>query len=274
MKGWIYIMTNPSFANGLIKIGQSQDPERRRIELSSSTSAPLPFKLEYKALVANYVDRELDVHKSLARFRTNESREYFNCSIPQAIATIRHQCQIEAEKVYFQDEAAIVAAEERLNAEEQERKRLNQIQFLASQARQEARKAIWREESKTTSRDQTVDTYKAWGWGIAGLSVFFLWLGKDVLTSFQIVFLSGAGLLSLYLATREYKRYEPVFSPNEAFLISVENYGDVELFEACRESLPEDFFTVNEEKEPVPFHCGTFEVKARMEESLRAGDHL
>tara|TARA_A100001015_G_C14355920_1_gene468566 strand:+ start:320 stop:514 length:195 start_codon:yes stop_codon:yes gene_type:complete len=49
--GFIYIMSNPSFTDGKIKIGKSQkDPALRKEELNT-TGLPEPFELEYYALV-------------------------------------------------------------------------------------------------------------------------------------------------------------------------------------------------------------------------------
>jgi len=43
---FVYIMSNPSL-KGLIKVGMSVNVEKRRMELSSSTSIPEPFSIEY-----------------------------------------------------------------------------------------------------------------------------------------------------------------------------------------------------------------------------------
>jgi hypothetical protein len=43
---FVYIMSNPSL-KGLIKVGMSVNVEKRRRELSSSTSIPDPFSIEY-----------------------------------------------------------------------------------------------------------------------------------------------------------------------------------------------------------------------------------
>ena len=66
MAGFVYILSNPSF-DGRIKIGKSsKDPSQGRVdELSSETSAPEPFKLEYYCFVDQYHKLEKLVHSEL-----------------------------------------------------------------------------------------------------------------------------------------------------------------------------------------------------------------
>lgn len=81
MGGFVYIMSNPSY-DGRIKIGKSsKDPSQGRIEeLSSSTSAPEKFSLEYYCFVDEYDKLERLVHNLLTEFRPNPHREFFKVS--------------------------------------------------------------------------------------------------------------------------------------------------------------------------------------------------
>ena len=89
MDGWIYILSNKAFADGRIKIGcSSKDPNARKEELESS-GVPEEFHLEYRALVSSFSLVEKKVHKKLTAHRPNKNREFFTCSIPTAINTIR-----------------------------------------------------------------------------------------------------------------------------------------------------------------------------------------
>ena len=60
-KGYIYILTNPSFPN-LVKIGYAKDVERRVKELNRSSCIPFSFRIYgyYK------VNTELSVVKAIA----------------------------------------------------------------------------------------------------------------------------------------------------------------------------------------------------------------
>jgi len=90
MAGFVYIMSNPSFANGLIKIGKSdKDPEEYRKAELNSTGVPEPFKVEYSAYVQNHHELEDQIHRHFQDQRPNIHREFFTCPIMDAISAIR-----------------------------------------------------------------------------------------------------------------------------------------------------------------------------------------
>jgi len=94
MNGFIYIMSNPSI-KGKIKIGKSSsDPQSFRKQDLYTTATPEPFNVEYLAFVENFDDAEKKIHKILDKYRPNKGREFFNCSIPHAIATIESIAKI------------------------------------------------------------------------------------------------------------------------------------------------------------------------------------
>ena len=94
MKGWIYILSNPSFVAGRIKIGMSSNDPIERSKDLYTTGVPEPFEIEYKALVDNYQTVEKDVHRILSKYRHHTSREYFTCSVTEAIAAIKSTAHI------------------------------------------------------------------------------------------------------------------------------------------------------------------------------------
>lgn len=97
--GFIYIMSNPVFGDGRIKIGKSKsDPSSFRKDELYSTGVPEPFQLEYFAFVENYDSVELEVHKRLNDNRPNKDREFFTTTIIDAINTIREISNIKYEE--------------------------------------------------------------------------------------------------------------------------------------------------------------------------------
>jgi len=95
MKGYVYVMSNPAYARGLIKVGQSSlDPEERRRTLSSETAVPEPFVIEYWALVENYETVEREVHRVLNEFRNSQKREFFTCDVQTAIKAIKETATV------------------------------------------------------------------------------------------------------------------------------------------------------------------------------------
>ncbi len=97
--GFIYIMSNPIFSDGRIKIGKSKsDPSSFRKDELYSTGVPTPFKIEYFAFVENYDSVEMQVHKRLDDKRPNKDREFFTSAITEAINTIREISNIKYEE--------------------------------------------------------------------------------------------------------------------------------------------------------------------------------
>ena len=77
MRGWIYIMSNPSYMSDLIKIGCSKsDPKIRLNELSKASGVPMPFELEYCVLVEDYKNVEKKIHMLLKNDRKSDKREF------------------------------------------------------------------------------------------------------------------------------------------------------------------------------------------------------
>lgn len=85
---YVYVLTNRSFGENLIKIGFSDDPKRRAKELHS-TSLPHPFEIAYAVPVYRAYELEQLVHKALDDYRVNNDREFFDCGVSMAINTIR-----------------------------------------------------------------------------------------------------------------------------------------------------------------------------------------
>lgn len=90
MRGFIYILSNPSLP-GLLKIGKtSKDPKTRGDELYA-TGTPTPFKLEYMAFCDDMDTLEIQVHKKLDSYRPNKDREFFKVSRMTAINVIQKE---------------------------------------------------------------------------------------------------------------------------------------------------------------------------------------
>ncbi len=89
MKGWVYILSNES-SPGLVKIGFTRrDSEARAKELSSDTGVPTPFIVEYELLTETPLACERMIHQEMILQRVNENREFFRCSVNEAIQAVR-----------------------------------------------------------------------------------------------------------------------------------------------------------------------------------------
>ena len=86
LRGWIYVLVNPSLA-GLVKVGFSTKDPALRVKELSSTGVPLLFSIAYEALVENPRDMEQRVHSNLKS--SHESKEFFRTTPEAAVAAIR-----------------------------------------------------------------------------------------------------------------------------------------------------------------------------------------
>ena len=82
-KGYVYVLTNPSFRDDWVKIGKSKRiPEVRGRELYN-TAVPLPYEVFATLYTSKYNEAEKTIHKMIDRIsdlRINKSREFFNIS--------------------------------------------------------------------------------------------------------------------------------------------------------------------------------------------------
>lgn len=75
--GYIYCISNPSYQNGLFKIGHTNSTPNERMKNLYSSGVPLPFKLELSKKVIYCQEKEKLLHKMLDKYRINSNREFF-----------------------------------------------------------------------------------------------------------------------------------------------------------------------------------------------------
>ncbi len=85
--GIVYILTNEAMP-GYIKIGKTTTSvDQRVLELSRSTSVPLPFECYYAVRVADVSQVEKALHDAFGDHRKNPKREFFTIA-PERIVSI------------------------------------------------------------------------------------------------------------------------------------------------------------------------------------------
>ncbi len=78
-KGFVYILTNPSYKDNIIKIGFTTNLKDRLAQLDK-TGVPTPFDPYMTVQTAKYKELEKVIHHELDKltdFRTRENREFF-----------------------------------------------------------------------------------------------------------------------------------------------------------------------------------------------------
>jgi hypothetical protein len=86
LRGWIYVLENPSL-EGLVKIGFSTKDPIIRVRELSSTGVPRSYSIVYEALVENPRELEQRVHSNLHAY--HETKEFFRTTPDVAVAAIR-----------------------------------------------------------------------------------------------------------------------------------------------------------------------------------------
>ena len=92
MKGYVYILTNPAFYDDWVKIGQTEDINRRIKVLSNKTCLPYGFDLYAYCQTSKYKELEKQIHRLLdkyAKLRITPNREFFRIPPSQALRELR-----------------------------------------------------------------------------------------------------------------------------------------------------------------------------------------
>lgn len=88
IRGWVYVVTNEAMP-GLVKVGFStKDPSLRAKDFDSA-ALPYPYAVAYDILVFSPREVEQAVHRALKERGKHEQKEWFKCSVQDAIAAIR-----------------------------------------------------------------------------------------------------------------------------------------------------------------------------------------
>lgn len=91
-KGYVYILTNPSFREDWVKIGKSSRPVDVRSKELDNTAVPLPFEIFATLATKKYHEVEKLVHKNidqLTTLRIRQNREFFNIAPHVALEIFR-----------------------------------------------------------------------------------------------------------------------------------------------------------------------------------------
>lgn len=86
--GWVYCLLNPSFP-GYIKVGCSTNhPIERARQLSAGSGVPTPYAVGYHRYVAYPFQVEAALHRALAAYRVNDSREFFALPLHKVVEMV------------------------------------------------------------------------------------------------------------------------------------------------------------------------------------------
>lgn len=85
MGGYVYILANQSMP-GLLKVGRTNDIDRRIKELSQATGVPTPFVLVHEWMIIDENSNETAAHEALSDYRVE--KEFFRLPMSQAVEIV------------------------------------------------------------------------------------------------------------------------------------------------------------------------------------------
>lgn len=90
--GYVYILTNPSFKEDIVKIGITSGTVEKRMKELHTTGVPLPFEEYASYQTSKFKEIETFMHRSLsliANNRVNDSREFFSIKPEVALGYLK-----------------------------------------------------------------------------------------------------------------------------------------------------------------------------------------
>ncbi|OZG70697.1 hypothetical protein BTA51_24190 [Hahella sp. CCB-MM4] len=107
-KGFLYILANSTFSEGVYKIGKTtRRPEIRAWELyEKSSGIPEPFDIVHQRLVKDCHEAERLIHERLKEYRINEYREFFKLSLVEAKAKVNQVVYFINENLEYNEKIA------------------------------------------------------------------------------------------------------------------------------------------------------------------------
>ena len=153
-----------------------------------------------------YEKIERKVHAQLSYKRPNKDREFFQCSVPEAIAVIREIAQIKYEDVYYKSPDEIKKAQEdrefewlqKITKKQEEQKRRDE-----ELERQLARQKWEQELKKEKEKEEAKNERKAWGKLLSGFAIIMLVIFLGIsMGGFGVFLIIGALFYYIYYVTR------------------------------------------------------------------------
>lgn len=90
--GYVYILTNPAFAENWVKIGKTAGTVQKRMEELYTTALPLPFELYAWCKTTKFNELEKQAHHILDKltdYRIADNREFFRIVPSEALDVLR-----------------------------------------------------------------------------------------------------------------------------------------------------------------------------------------
>ena len=125
--GWVYVLKNPRFNDLKIGFTTYPHPQQRADEISKSTGVPAKFEVMYAALLLNPNRIDQNVHYKLRVHRVSQNREFFSCTILDAMSAIRAAAQNSIIQEIDNRPEIVKAREEAIRKQQEEQRRNEEL---------------------------------------------------------------------------------------------------------------------------------------------------
>ena len=149
--GYVYILTNPSFKENIIKIGITSGTVEKRMKELHTTGVPLAFEKYASYATTKYKEVESFMHRSLsllANNRVNNSREFFRIKPELALNYLMQIAELLGEG---EVESCMTAAE------------IAKTEIIKRQTYQD--KEEWLKNNRTEGLREVIDVFEDAGFG-------------------------------------------------------------------------------------------------------------
>jgi hypothetical protein len=193
--GSVYVLSNPSLADGLLKIGYTQRSIEERMAELYATGVAAPFCLEYSVEFDQCSVAERAIHRTLKSYRQN--KEFFKCSVVTAIYAIESLGLDFHNRYSRHDYFVELRAKQKIENQIEEK---NRIQRERERKILEVREEEERIRLQLLSRSRT-DLF--WGFLVLGLLLFMAELAMGNYPV-RLIFLAGCFGLIYFLNQAEF----------------------------------------------------------------------
>ncbi len=191
-KGFVYVMSNKSMP-GIIKVGMSTKmPEERAKELSSSTSTPTSFIVEYYAIFDDIRMAEKKAHQRLRP--CHHGKEFFATTVENAIYSIE-ELGLDFKKLYSRTDYENEIRERRIKEKEATEKKAIAQRERAEQQLRESQRVPRIKEAPPKEEKRPIYFIFRIVLSILGIIMFYYALKETNLADAVVTIMFGIGFI-------------------------------------------------------------------------------
>lgn len=193
-KGFVYVMSNKSMP-GVIKVGMSTKmPEKRAKELSSCTSSPTPFIVEYYSIFDDMIKAERMAHQRLKPH--HHGKEFFSTTVENAIYSIE-ELGLSFQKIYSRTDYENEIRERRIKEKEAKEKNAIAQRERAEQQLRESQRVPRIKKAPPKEEKRPIYFIVRMVLSILGIIMFYYALKETNLADAVVTIMFGIGCIYL-----------------------------------------------------------------------------